>query len=425
VVGKRAVGVHQTASHTAARPAAACELATDHCHNAVLVFSDRTSLDFTPNPLSTAIAELRRRGRRLTDLTLSNPTVAGFHYPVDLLAPLAREAALIYEPSPLGHIGARTAVAAEYARRDMAVDPSHVALTASTSEGYSLLFKLLCNPGDEVLVPVPSYPLFEHLTKLDAVRPVSYPLEYHGRWRIDLHALATALTPRTRAVLLVSPNNPTGSCATQEEIERVSALCARHGCALISDEVFADYPFAPDRVFPSVVANDSVLSFALGGLSKSAGLPQVKLGWIAISGPEARVRECMPRLEYICDTYLSVSTPVQHAAAALAAAGRDIRVQIAGRVRANRRTLASLVADAPSIELLDADGGWSAVIRVPAIRSEEQLALELLQRDHVIVHPGYFFDFATEAFIVISLLPREDEFLEGARRVVSRASDAR
>lgn len=389
------------------------------------MFSSRTALDLTPNPLSRVLADLRRRGTPLLDLTLSNPTIAGFHYPPGLLAPLSVPSALTYEPSPFGHPAARAAVAAEYTRRGVVLDPARVALTASTSEAYSLLFKLLCDAGDEVLVPVPSYPLFEHLTALDGVRPVTYPLEYHGRWRIDLAALASAMTPKTRAVLLVSPNNPTGSCATAEEIERASDLCARHDCALISDEVFADYSFDPDRLVPSVAGSASVLAFALGGLSKSAGLPQVKLGWIAIAGPESRMPQAIARLEYVCDAYLSVSTPVQHGAPALIEAGAAVRAQIAARVRANRRALASLVADAPSIDLLEADGGWSAVLRVPATATEEQLALELLQRDHVIVHPGYFFDFATEAFIVVSLLPLEDEFLEGARRVVSRASGVR
>jgi len=395
-----------------------------NCHNG-FVFSERTSLDFTPNPLSQTLAALRRAGTPLLDLTLSNPTVAGFQYPAGVLAPLADAVALTYEPAPFGQFAARTAVAADYARRGIVVDPLRVALTASTSEAYSLLFKLLCDPGDNVLVPVPSYPLFEHLTNLDGVHPTQYPLEYHAGWRIDVDALASAVTPRTRAILLVSPNNPTGSCATREEIERISDVCEQHDCALVSDEVFADYPFEEDRVVPSVAGSASVLSFALGGLSKSAGLPQVKLGWVAIAGAEPRVQQAIARLEYVCDTYLSVSTPVQNCAASLIEAGRAVRKQIAARVRANRRVLAGLLVEAPSIELLEAEGGWSAVLRVPAVRTEEQLALELLRRDHVIVHPGYFFDFAAAAFVVISLLPREDEFREGVRRLILRVTSAR
>jgi len=386
------------------------------------MFSTRASLDFTPNRQAAVLAELQSSGTPIIDLTLSNPTAAGFAYPETLLVPLGDPASLRYDPSPLGLPEAREAARGEYARRGVNVPLGRILLTASTSEAYSLLFKLLCDPGDEVLVPVPSYPLFEHLTRLDNVRLLTYPLEYHGRWSIDLTALQRSVTPRTRAVLVVSPNNPTGSFLSRRELETLSASCARHGLALIGDEVFADYPFDDLQPGPSVVQQDSALAFSLGGLSKAAGLPQVKLGWIAVSGPAPLVTESITRLELICDTYLSVSTPVQRAAPALLAAASAIRDQIRHRTSCNRETLKRMLDSTADIGLLHADGGWYGVLRVPATRGEEQLALELLREDHVLVHPGYFFDFAHEAFVIVSLLPRSDDFGHGVLRLLSRAT---
>lgn len=388
------------------------------------MFSKRASLDFTPNRQAEALAELRARGTPVIDLTLSNPTEAGFVYPEGLLVPLAQPAALRYEPSALGLADARDAVSAEYARRGIDVPAGRTLLTASTSEAYSFLFKLLCEPGDELLVPAPSYPLFEHLTRLDSVNAVTYPLEYHGRWSIDLGALRRALTPSTRAVLVVSPNNPTGSFMSQYELAELATICAQHELALIGDEVFADYVFDDAGGGPGVLQQEEALAFALGGLSKSAGLPQVKLGWIGLGGPAALVSESLTRLELICDTYLSVSTPVQHAVTSLLASAPGIREQVRRRCTRNRTELKARLDSAKDISLLEADGGWYAVLRVPATRTEEQLALELLLKDHVLVHPGYFFDFATEAFVIISLLPRADDFDRGISRLISRASVA-
>jgi aspartate/methionine/tyrosine aminotransferase len=386
------------------------------------MFSNRAPADLSPTRYARALAELEARGAPILDLTLANPTAAEFTYPESLLAPLAAPAGLRYEPRPFGLESAREAVASEYARRGVVVPADRVVLTASTSEAYSLLFKLLCDPGDEVLVPVPSYPLFEHLTRLDAVRFVTYPLEYHGRWTIDLAAVRNAITSRTRAVLLVSPNNPTGSFVSNGELGELSSLCARAALALIGDEVFADYVFAGTTGGPSVVSQDEALAFALGGLSKSAGLPQLKLGWFAIAGPTHLVHETISRLELICDTYLSVSTPVQQAASALLATAPVMRDQIAGRVSKNRARLQEMLLRTPEIELLNADGGWYAVLRVPATVGEEQLALDLLLTDHVLVHPGYFFDFAYEAFLVVSLLPPPDRFADGITRLIARAT---
>lgn len=384
------------------------------------MFSARSPADLTPTPYAVALEKLRATGAVFIDLTLSNPTVAGFDYPASLLAPLGAPAALRYEPQPLGLPAAREAVAADCVRRGVSMTAERVALTASTSEAYSVLFKLLCDPGDEVLVPVPSYPLYEHLTRLDSVRPVAYALEYHGRWSIDQEGLRRAATGQTRAVLVVSPNNPTGSFLSAGELEWLAGFCADHKLALIGDEVFADYGFGEGRG-PSVVSQGEALAFALGGLSKSAGLPQVKLGWMAIAGPSALVHQSLARLEHILDSYLSVSTPVQEAAGVLIASAAGLRDQIRRRTAANLAALRGLLDQAPAIELLNVEGGWSAVLRVPARQSEESLALELLRQDRVVVHPGYFFDFAHEAFLIISLLPRPEEFVDGAQRVIERS----
>jgi aspartate/methionine/tyrosine aminotransferase len=290
-------------------------------------------------------------------------------------------------------------------------------LTASTSEAYTLLFKLLCDPGDGVLVPTPSYPLFDHLTRLDAVRAGQYALQYHGRWEVDVDSLDAAWSGRTKAVLAVSPNNPTGSVWTGPEWEAVTARCASRGAALIVDEVFADYPLG-DRALPTGQRSSDALVFRLGGLSKLAALPQVKLGWIAVDGPPGLVDPALERLELICDTYLSVSTPVQVAAPALIEGGAVVRRQVQERIERNFAILRGAAAADPSLEVLHADGGWSAVLRVPARISEEDLVIGLLEQRDVLVHPGFFFDFAHEAFLVFSLLPRPEDFADGVRRVM-------
>jgi alanine-synthesizing transaminase len=384
------------------------------------MFSGRSPADLTPTPYAVALEQLRAAGVTLIDLTVSNPTAAGFRYPASLLAPLGNAAGLQYDPHPLGLFAARQAVAEDYARRGVAVGPEHVALTASTSEAYSVLFKLLCDPGDEVLVPAPSYPLFEHLARLDSVRPVPYALEYHGRWSVDVEGVRRAATGRTRALVVVSPNNPTGSFVSAAELGALAALCADRGLVLIGDEVFADYGFG-DAAGPSVVSQEQARAFALGGLSKSAALPQVKLGWIAMADSSPVIDQTLARLELVLDTYLSVSTPVQYAARELIAAGSALRHQIRHRTAANLATLRAMVAEATVVDVLNVEGGWSAVLRVPARQTEETLALELLQHDHVVVHPGYFFDFPHEAFLIVSLLPPPEEFALGVRRVIERA----
>ena len=390
------------------------------------MFSSRVIGHRATNRLARAVADHRRFGRPLFDLTVANPTTVGIAYPPRILAPLSDAAALTYAPAAFGLRAAREAVARDYDRRGTGVatdagggvDPGRIVLTASTSEAYSLLFKLLCEPaGDDVLVPVPSYPLFDHLTALDGVHPVPYALEYHGRWEVDLDGVDAAWTSRTRAVLAVTPNNPTGSLLTSSELAQLADRCRARDAALIVDEVFADYPLASAAAAPPP-APSSALTFRLGGLSKSAGLPQVKLGWILLDGPDALVQDALDRLELIADTYLSVSTPVQAAAARLIADGAMVRDAIQCRICANLARLRAATGRVPSLELLNAEGGWSAVLRVPARESEEEMVLELLDRHDTLVHPGFFFDFAHEAYMVVSLLPDPDVFAHGTERLL-------
>lgn len=390
----------------------------------MMAFSHRIPSQLAPNRLAAALAARRRADRPVFDLTESNPTRAGFEYPRDLLASLASSRGLIYAPEPFGMLEARRAIAADYARRGIRVDPERVVLTASTSEAYSLLFKLLVDPGGEVLLPRPSYPLFELLTDLDGVVGRPYDLEYHGAWSIDFASVERAMTPRTRAVLLVHPNNPTGSFASREEFERLTKLCGSQDLACIVDEVFAEYELEPDmaRDAASVLAQPDVLTFSLGGLSKAVGLPQMKLGWIVVAGPERQVRQALERLEVICDTYLSVSTPVQLAAADLLVRGAAVRAQILTRVRANYKRLKERGACAPSCHVLAAAGGWYGVVRVPTLRPEEELVLDLLNRDGVLVHPGYFFEFPSDSFLVVSLLTPETQFTAGVDRLFEQAA---
>jgi aspartate/methionine/tyrosine aminotransferase len=382
-------------------------------------FSGRVPADLGSNRLALAVRRARSSGP-LLDLTESNPTRAGFDYPPDLLAPLAHPRGLVYEPSPMGLHATRCAVAAEFHRRGLRVAPERIVLTASTSDAYSLLFKLLADAGDEVLVPRPSYPLFEHLTQLDAVSAVPYDLEYHEGWTIDLAGVEAAITARTRVLLIVSPNNPTGSFVKRDEIERLTTICASHGVAIVADEVFNDYGLEPGAAAAAgdVLGDGDALAFSLGGLSKSAGLPQVKLGWIAAGGPDALVAPALQRLELVCDTYLSVSTPVQLAAPELIERGVAVRAQIQARTIANYRLLQQRTATVPACGVLRAEGGWYAVLQVPSIGSEEDLAVALVERCGVLAHPGYFFDFPRESYLIVSLLPPEAAFADGVGRIL-------
>jgi aspartate/methionine/tyrosine aminotransferase len=382
------------------------------------MFSSRLPAQLASNALADAVERARAVGAVFCDLTETNPTAVGLAYP-DLSDVFRSPAIASYRPSALGDPDARAAVAETYGERGIAVAPERIVLTASTSEAYSFVFKLLGEPGDEVLVPQPSYPLFDLLTRLDALVPVPYRLDPAGAWCLDRASVEHALSPRTRAVLIVSPNNPTGSTLHSDDRDWLVGLARRHRLAIVADEVFADYPLAPRPDATTMAGESRALTFTLGGLSKSAGLPQMKLAWMAMSGPDDDVAGALARLEIIADTYLSVSTPVQVSARALLAAGRDIRAAIADRLARNLSALRASVRARPALTLVEPEGGWSAVVRVPAILSEESLVLRLFAEQRVLVHPGYFFDFADEAYVVLSLLPAPAIFDEGITRLMN------
>lgn len=381
-----------------------------------LRFSSRTPSDLAPNRIT-----LTRAACPPTyDLTVSNPTRCGIPYPDDLLRPLADPAGLAYSPDPRGLAEARRAVAGEYARQGVTIPVEQLVLTASTSEAYALLFKLVCEPGEAVLVGVPSYPLFDHLARVEGVRAEPYHLDPDHGWRLDLHELEAAPAD-TRAVVVVHPNNPTGSYLDPEDATGLQTLCAARGWALIVDEVFLDFPLAAEETSTRSLAGcTTCLTFALGGLSKSVGLPQLKLGWIAAGGPGDVLGPALERLEYLADTFLSVATPVQLAAADLLARGARVREAIRTRCRSNLAVLREVVSGCPALEVLPPGGGWSAVLRFPAVVDEEELAIELLERDSVAVQPGFFFDFPRDGHLVTSLLPEPGLFREGASRLSAR-----
>jgi len=381
-------------------------------------FSKRTTWDLRPNRLAQLMEEKRTAGEVVLDLTESNPTRVGLPLPEDLLSPLADPGGRHYNPAPFGLPATREAVAADFTRRGVPLDPDRLVLTASTSEAYAFVFKLLCDPGDEILVPRPGYPLFEYLATLEGVGVRGYPLDLDGTWHLDARALRPEA--RTRAVVVVSPGNPTGAYLKRRERDAVEELAASEGLALVSDEVFADFAFAPDdRRAPSLARDGDVLTFTLGGLSKSCGLPQVKLAWIAVTGPAAERQQALERLEVVADTYLSVSTPVQLAAPALLERWDELQAPVRERTRQNLGALRQrLAADSPS-SLVEPEGGWSAVLRIPATLSEEERVARLLLGQNVRVQPGYFFDFPREAYLVLSLLTPPDTFAEGVERILS------
>ena len=389
------------------------------------MFSSRLRWDLRPNRLAQLLESKRNAGAEILDLTESNPTRTEFSYPAEEILPaIADPGTLRYEPSPQGLLSAREAVAGYYTGRGQVVEPERIFLTASTSEAYSYLFKLLADPGEEVLVPRPSYPLFEYLAEMESVRTAHYPLVYNsvwdGGWALDLDAVARAISNRTRAVIVVNPNNPTGSFVKRQELEKLLPICAEHDLAILSDEVFSDYFFAPDANRVQTLAGvEEVLTFCLSGLSKVVGLPQMKAGWIVLGGPPDARAQARERLELIADTYLSVGTPVQHALPRLLALGANLREQIRERVRGNLDFLQRAVQDSPC-RVLEVEGGWYATLRVPRTRSEEAWCLELLEQENVLVQPGFFYDFDSEAYLVVSLLTPPETFCEGIDRLLLR-----
>jgi aspartate/methionine/tyrosine aminotransferase len=373
--------------------------------------SRRVPADLSLNRLAEARARI---GKIPYDLTVSNPTECGFLYPPNLLADLADPRGLTYEPDARGPMAARRAVAAQYERWNASPDEQRVVLTASTSEAYTFLFRLFCDPGESILVPAPSYPLFEHLAHLDGIEAPTYDLDADANWRIDFSRLERSPT-KVRAVVVVHPNNPTGSFVHPDDRERLVVLCRDRDWAVIADEVFLPYPLDGGSGDGSSFASvEDCLCCTLGGLSKSLGLPQLKLAWVAVSGPEELVEPTLDALDYVTDTYLSVSSPVALAAPQLLADGAPLRKAITDRCLANLVTLRDLVAEHPAVSAAPVGGGWSAVLRVPSVVEQEDLCLRLLERG-VAIHPGYLFGFPGDGWFPISLLPPVDRFAEGAR----------
>ncbi len=383
------------------------------------MFSTRSDHDSSPNALSRALSARRARGGEVLDLTLSNPTRAELPYAsAEILAALVHPGALEYAPEAFGLPSARAAVARAFGERGVHVGEERVVLTASTSEAYAFAFKLLCDPGDEVLVPRPSYPLLEYLAVLESVTLKYYDLVYDGAWCVERDSLRRAVSQRTRAVVTVSPNNPTGHYLSHEDLAALSEL----GLPLISDEVFADYELEPPSKRPrSALEGSAPLVLVLDGLSKLAALPQLKLGWIALGGDAARVEEALARLSLIADSFLSPNTPVQLALPALLSTRGVVRDAIVARARSNRETLRVLCQSSP-VSLLRVEGGWYAVLRVPAVMSDEEWALALLTRG-VLVQPGYFFDFTSGTYVVVSLLTPEPSFARGAELLVRMVTE--
>ncbi len=377
------------------------------------MFSERTSYSFVKNPLTLAVEARRRSGLQILDLTESNPTRVGFHYPeAAILKALSTPGSLTYQPEAFGLPAGREAVAAYYRERGQEVDPRQIVLTASTSEAYSFLFKLLADPDEQVLIPQPSYPLFDFLARLNSVRTVQYPLVYDGSWHLDRTALAAALGSRTRAIVVVSPNNPTGSRMEREDWEWLAGLCSDRTLPLIWDEVFHDYPLEDQAASFDPLRRPDVSAFVLNGLSKTVGLPQLKLAWIVVTGHDEFRQTALQRLEIIADTFLSVATPVQEALPELLALRSPIQSEIRTRLQRNLAFLKRIFARSPA-QVLHTQAGWSAVVRLPRVKPEDEWVVQLLERDGTLVHPGYFYDFQDEPYAVVSLLPEPPVFEEG------------
>jgi alanine-synthesizing transaminase len=384
------------------------------------MFSRRTEWMLSPNRFTEAQREHIAAGREVLDLTVSNPTRVGLAYdPETILRSLVNVAAMAYDPQPKGLRSAREAVAGYYREQHEGfdVDPESLVLTTSTSEGYSYVFRLLCNPDDEILVPKPSYPLFEFLADLQDVKLAPYPLIYDHGWQIDFPSLYKAVNQRTRAVVVVHPNNPTGSYLSGAERNALNAFCRENDLSLIVDEVFLDYALdgAPR---PTFAANQDVLTFTLSGLSKISGLPQMKVAWVAASGPAEKVKATLARLEVIADTYLSMNAPIQLATPVLLEQRKRIQPLLLDRLRVNLAELDRQLEKQKTCQRLEVEGGWYAVLRVPATRSDEDLAIEILRQTSVLVHPGHFYDFSRDGYLVVSLITPVDVFREGIGRVV-------
>jgi alanine-synthesizing transaminase len=390
------------------------------------MFSDRFNWKLDPNALSLILQDKKSRGEAIFDLTQSNPTQAGFDYDAaDILAALAQAEAMTYEPEPRGLLKARRAIAQYYLDRGVPLDSDAVFLTAGTSEAYSIIFKLLGNPGDEVLIPRPGYPLISYLARFESLQPFSYPLRYNDvqGWSIDLDVLDALITPKCCAIVVVNPNNPTGNYLKQQELAALDQICRRNRLALIVDEVFSDYygTGRPPEV-STVVNRTQTLTFVLNGFSKMLGLPQVKLGWVVAGGDPGLAKAAQDRLEIALDFYLSVATPVQHAAARLLGHRHRMQRQISTRITDNHQFLVEQTTQNSNCRALMREGGWYEIIEIFDAFSEEDRILQLLELDHTLVHPGYFYEFDKEGLVVVSLLTPVETFRAGISRLISRQS---
>lgn len=386
------------------------------------MFAARTGWDLTPNRFTLALEQHKKSGSELLDLTASNPTECGLKYESGkIIKSLCSSKTLKYEPLAQGLPAARQAVTDYYQAKSIAVPAENIILTTSTSEAYSYIFRLLCEPGDEVLVPRPSYPLFEFLANIQDVRLVPYSLVHDHGWQIEFNSLQAALGPRTRAIITVNPNNPTGSYIKADELGQLNRLCAAYDLAVISDEVFHDYPLrGSDHL--SFASNFSALTFTLSGLSKVAGLPQMKVAWMVVSGPDAQRSQALARLDVIADTYLSMNAPLQHALPAMLESRHAFQRQLNARLKTNLQVLDSLLSKQKTCTRLDVEAGWYAVLRVPVTQSDEDLAIVLLEKHDVLVHPGHFFDFEQEGYLILSLMTVEKDFSEGIKRILQQIS---
>ena len=383
------------------------------------MFSDRTNWNLKSNRLSEALAKYRAAGKPLLDLTASNPTECGFDYDRRaILQALSNPESLSYDPDPRGLLSARRAVSEYYSAREIVIPADNIILTTSTSEAYSFVFRVLCNPGDELLIPEPSYPLFSFLADIQDVKLVGYPLLYDHGWQIDFHALQQAVTERTRGIIVVNPNNPTGHFCKPSEMRKLNDICAPRKIAIIADEVFLDFSLA-ENTPRSFAANNGCLTFTMSGLSKISGLPQMKAAWLISSGPEELKARALARLEVIADTFLSMNAPAQLAMPVFLELRHGFQMQAMARVRKNLAELDQQLLAQGSCSRLEMEGGWYAILRVPVIRSDEDLAIDLLNAQGVYVHPGHFYDFPADGYLIVSLITPDQDFKEGIKRVLS------
>jgi len=385
-----------------------------------MLFAQRANWELTENRISQIRKDLDKKGKEVLDLTISNPSRCDFIYSKEKICKaLSREENMAYTPSALGLFSAREAVSHYYAKKNVFVDPSNIILTASTSEAYAFLFRLLADAGEGVIFPRPSYPLFDFLVGLNDLKMQTYSLVYEkDKWAIDFKSLEANIASNTKALVVVHPNNPTGSFLNPKEIQTLNDICSQRNIPIICDEVFEDYAFEEEATFPSLIGNKKNLTFVLGGLSKTLGLPQMKVSWIILNGPEDLVRAARMRLEVITDTYLSVNTPAQNALSDWFDEREPIQKEIKKRIRNNRRFMKEAAYKQTGCECLNADGGWYSVLRIPEKFREETFIIELLVQKQIFVHPGYFFDFSDEPYIVLSLLIQENIFREGISRIL-------